>query len=1027
MKRQYSWLPATTFRGLSSRLFFFLFFSGLLLMTSPLLASGQRQVIKIGVLAYRGVSRCFEEWKPLADYLTDHTDGNVLYWIEPLRYQDIEEEVQQQKIDFLITNPYNYVELCSKYKLKRLTTLVRKSPQGSSMVLGGVVFAKASRKDINHLQDLKNKRIAAVAPNSFGGWISILRELHVQGIDPKRDFADLKFCYSQDKVIFRVNSGQADVGFVRTGILEKMLAEGQVSSDEFKVIREYPKSIVKEMTILHSTRSYPEWSCIALGQVPDSLAIKMSVMLYQLPADSLAARAAGIAGWTVPLDYHSVNDCLKELRLGSYVDCGYFEIKDTFIKYWRWYLVNIGFVLLLMLLVWQLHCSRKKISEVHRKKIGQAYQEQKKVVVRLRELEKQQKEQLFFLEELLNVLPNPVFYKDLEGKFLGYNQAFARLAGIEGNELLGKGPEYFLGGQMIQLAAATDNQVLDNQGSQHYECLLTLTDGSQRYYAIMKDSFRYQDGSPGGVIGAFYDLTEIKQAENRLSLLAAVVEQADSIVVISDCQRKITYLNPAFERITGYLVAEAQGKNVHEVFSPDLEQDRSRQELSSCLSRGETWHGTLQSKKKDGTIFAEETVTFPIRDDHGQIIGYVAIKHDISAQKKLEQQLLKASKMESIGQLAGGVAHDFNNILTVINGYAQIVLMQLEKDSRLWHDVREIEKAGERAAGLTRQLLAFSRKQVIMPKAIKMNDEILEMEKMLRRLIGEDVELEISLAENLPLIYADPSQLQQILLNLVVNARDALKNQVRHTGKRIKISTTRKFLDDAYVTLHPGSDIGWYVQLQVEDNGSGMAKEVTDHIFEPFYTTKGVGKGTGMGLATVYGIVKQNQGSIYVYSEPGQGTSFKIYWPETDDDSLRQGPEPGKAPAGGSEVILLAEDNKSLREMSSRQLRQAGYTVIEAEHGLDALEKARNHQGPIDLLLTDVVMPVMDGKELSEKIKEIYPDIPVLFGSGYMDDSIHQDIINLGEDHFINKPYNISDILDRIRHLLDGRGSNLYR
>jgi two-component system NtrC family sensor kinase len=523
-----------------------------------------------------------------------------------------------------------------------------------------------------------------------------------------------------------------------------------------------------------------------------------------------------------------------------------------------------------------------------------------------------------------------------------------------------------------------------------------------------------------GAVVVLTDISERLEKENRLSLLAAVVEQTDSIVVVFDHQRNITYLNPVFERITGYLVAEAQGKNVHEVFSPDPEHDRSRQELKSCLLRGEVWHGTLQSKKKDGTIFAEETVTFPIRDVHGRIIGYVAIKHDISVQKKLEQQLLQASKMESIGQLAGGVAHDFNNILTVINGYAQIILMKLEKGSKLWHDVREIEKAGERAAGLTRQLLAFSRKQVIMPKAIRVNDEILEMEKMFRRLIGEDVELEFSLAENLPFIYADPSQLQQVLLNLAVNARDALKNQGRHPGKRIKIATSRKLLDDAYVALHSGSRSGWQVQIQVEDNGSGMAKEVADHIFEPFFTTKEVGQGTGMGLATVYGIVKQNQGSIYVYSEPGQGTSFKIYWPlMVTEDAGMELERPEEPASGGSEVILLAEDEQQIREITNRQLQKAGYTVIETEHGLDALEQATHYQGTIDLLFTDVVMPVMGGKELSEKIKEIYPNIPVLFGSGYMDDKIHQDIINLGEDHFVNKPYNIQDIMAKIRRLLD--------
>ncbi len=523
-----------------------------------------------------------------------------------------------------------------------------------------------------------------------------------------------------------------------------------------------------------------------------------------------------------------------------------------------------------------------------------------------------------------------------------------------------------------------------------------------------------------GALVVFVDVSEQLEKENRLSLLAAVVEQTESIVVIFDHQENITYLNPAFERITGHLVAEMQGKNVYEVFSPDPEHDHSRRELRSNLSQGKAWHGTLQSKKKDGTIFDEETVIFPIRDDQGRIIGYASIKHDISAQKKLEQQLAQVSKMESIGQLAGGVAHDFNNMLTVINGYAQIVLMRLEKGSRLWYDVREIEKAGERAAGLTRQLLAFSRKQVIMPKALQINDEIAEMEKMLRRLIGEDIELEFLLAENLPLIYADPSQLQQILLNLVVNARDALGENTSGSEKKIKISTSRTYLDDTYVARHTVSRQGWHVQLQVIDTGAGMSAEVSDHIFEPFFTTKGVGQGTGMGLATVYGIVRQNNGGVYVYSEPGQGTVFKIYWPIMAEKATKgEDKESAEPVVGGNETILLAEDDVGIRKIISRQLGQAGYTVIEAENGKDALEQAGNHQGVIDLLFTDVIMPIMGGKELSEKIKDIYPDIPVLFGSGYTDHNLPEEVIRSDKSQFVNKPYNIRDVMTRIRSLLD--------
>ncbi|MEA2109579.1 MAG: response regulator, partial [Pseudomonadota bacterium] len=481
------------------------------------------------------------------------------------------------------------------------------------------------------------------------------------------------------------------------------------------------------------------------------------------------------------------------------------------------------------------------------------------------------------------------------------------------------------------------------------------------------------------------------------------------------------YVNPAFEKQSGYPAAEVLGQEYSILLDRDSEEGlRAARQLWQRFEAGELWSGILYTRRKDGTIVVNKTNAFPIVGDDGKVINYATAKHDISHEREMEQQLAQASKMESIGQLAGGVAHDFNNILTVINGYAQIVLMQLEEGSKLWHDVREIEKAGDRAADLTRQLLAFSRKQLIMPKALRANDEIAEMEKMIRRLIGEDVELEISLAEDLPPIYADPSQLQQILLNLAVNARDALLEKIAGGEKRITIFTSQKYLDDDYAALHAGCHPGWYVQLQVEDNGVGMAKEVVDHIFEPFYTTKAVGEGTGIGMATVYGIVKQNQGSIYVYSEPGQGASFKIYWPIMAAEVTKMEDEESvELAAGGNETILLVEDDAGIRKIISRQLRQAGYTVIEAENGRDALEQAGNHQAAIDLLFTDVIMPIMGGSELYGKIKDIYPDIPVLFGSGYTDDKLPEDILLLAKDHFINKPYNLKEVIARIRSLLD--------
>jgi CheY-like chemotaxis protein len=313
---------------------------------------------------------------------------------------------------------------------------------------------------------------------------------------------------------------------------------------------------------------------------------------------------------------------------------------------------------------------------------------------------------------------------------------------------------------------------------------------------------------------------------------------------------------------------------------------------------------------------------------------------------------------------------------------------------------------------------------MITPQSVNINKVITDLEKMLARLISEDITLETRLDDTVGMIYADLGQLDQIIINLVVNARDAVKKEPDSAKKTIQISTSQVFLDDDYVAFHQGSTPGHYLQLQVEDSGCGISAEVKKHIFEPFYTTKDVGDGTGMGLATVYGIVKQNKGIVSVYSEPGKGTTIKVYWPlmvaEAAESVAKVKPELAR---GGSETILLAEDDRQIREITSRQLCQAGYTIIEAKNGNDALKMAKNYQETIDLLFTDAVMPIMGGRELSEKIKEIYPEIPTLFTSGYMDDDIHQDILTLAKDRFINKPYNIQDIMDKIRYLLDNKAS----
>jgi signal transduction histidine kinase len=391
------------------------------------------------------------------------------------------------------------------------------------------------------------------------------------------------------------------------------------------------------------------------------------------------------------------------------------------------------------------------------------------------------------------------------------------------------------------------------------------------------------------------------------------------------------------------------------------------------------------------------------------------LANEIAERKQLEEQLLQAQKMEAIGRLAGGVAHDFNNLLTAIIGYSQLALQRIPPDDPLRHDLDEIRKAGERAATLTRQLLAFSRKQVLQPKVLDLNAVVADTSKMLHRLIGEDIRFRTILDPAIKRVKADPGQIEQVLMNLAVNARDAMPD-----GGSLSIETANVYLDEEYARHHVEVQPSHYVMLAVSDTGCGMSSEILSHIFEPFFTTKEQGKGTGLGLAMVYGIVKQSGGHIWVYSEPGKGTTFKVYlpWAEEAAASEKSAAQQSALLPTGTETILLAEDDAQVREFASRVLSELGYKVIEAINGEQALKEAEQAT-KIDILLTDMVMPYIGGKELSEKLRAIRPGIKVLFLSGYTENKIlHQGMLD-GDVAFLHKPFTPGELARKVREMLD--------
>ncbi len=508
------------------------------------------------------------------------------------------------------------------------------------------------------------------------------------------------------------------------------------------------------------------------------------------------------------------------------------------------------------------------------------------------------------------------------------------------------------------------------------------------------------------------DITAWKRAEIERNRLARAIEQIAEMVVVTNARGDIVYANPAFEAVTGYAHQEVLGQSPR-LLKSGVQDEAFYRALWATISGGGTWHGRMVNKKKDGTLYTAEATISPVRDAAGAITSYVAVERDISARLVLEAQFLQAQRMESIGRLAGGVAHDFNNLVTVILSYTALALEQLRDGDPLKDDLLEVTGAGERAAALTRQLLAFGRKQVLQPVALDLNQVLGDMENMLRRIIGEDIELVWAPESALGVIRADPGQLEQVLMNLVVNARDAMPD-----GGRLTIETSNVEIDEAYVALHVAVRPGPYVVLSVSDTGSGMDEATRTHIFDPFFTTKDKGKGTGLGLSTVQGIVAQSGGNIWVYSEPGQGTTFKVYLPRELEASMVPASERLPTPVRtGTETILVVEDEGALRRVARRILGAAGYTVLTASGGAEAISLCAQHD--VDLLLTDMVMPSMSGTELAQKLADTRPSLRVLYTSGYSDEGlVNQGVLEPGV-HFLPKPFTAADLVRKVREVLD--------
>lgn len=650
---------------------------------------------------------------------------------------------------------------------------------------------------------------------------------------------------------------------------------------------------------------------------------------------------------------------------------------------------------------------------------GRMFLVQNELLISSRELKKN----LALLQGITEGTTDAVFVKDLKGRYLMINPAGAAFVGRKVEDILGKDDTELFAAESGQMIMELDRKVIAAGITQTYEERASAN-GVSRIFLATKGPYRDAQGQIAGLLGICRDITGRKRAEEEIrqsqQKLRFHFENTPLAVVEWDLDFRVTAWNPSAERIFGYTRQEAIGQRggfiVPASFRPQV--DRVWQDLIQQRDDGSSTQARFARNDnitKDGHLISCEWYNTPLVDEGGRVLGVASLVQDVTERVALEERLRQSQKMEAVGRLAGGVAHDFNNLLTVILGYSQIVAEGVPKGSRLAESIAQIKSSADRAAGITRQLLAFSRKTVLSPRIINLNDILLNLDSLLRRLIGEDIEVLTVPANDLGSVKADPGQIEQVIMNLALNSRDAMPN-----GGKLKLETSNVALDENHSGNHEPVVPGRYVMLAVSDTGCGMSEETLARIFEPFYTTKEVGKGTGLGLSMVYGIVKQSGGYIWVDSELGRGTAFKIYLPREDQPAEVSGADKRSTTVlRGSETILLVEDDSQLRQLCSSVLTHCGYSVLVAASPEEGIETCKSNHRDISLLVTDVVMPRMNGRQLAERIQQVCPKVKVLYISGYTNDAIvHYGVLDPGL-WFLPKPFTLSALVAKVREVLD--------
>jgi PAS domain S-box-containing protein len=1088
------------------------------------ISGAEDNLVKIGVLAKRGPEMCLKKWSPTAEYLSTKIPGKT-FEVVPIDFEQIYSCVEKGDIDFILANSSFYVELESWYRVNRIATLKNFRLGGAYYTeFGGAIFCKANRNDIRQLNDLKGKTFMAVKETSFGGWRMAWRELKNEGIDPYRDFQKLEFGGTHDAVVYAVKDGKVDAGTIRTDSLERMQTEGKIKLDDFYVIHEHGGETV-DLPFLHSTRAYPEWPMAKLIHVSEDLAEKVTVALLQMPPDSHAAIAAKCAGWTIPSNYQTVHECLRELKIGPYKDIEKITFGNVVSNYWHW-IISIFTLFLLSVIIsvlsvklnaklsleiterkqaeealrvtserlelamdagehgfwdWNIDSNEVFFSPRYYTMLGyenkelpmvldtwinlmhpedretivpevQKYAENAdpyKIEFRLKckdgswkwisgcgksfeydengvshravglhvdITERKQADEALRKSEkkyrtLLETTSEGGWLINSELKTIEVNESLCKMLGYSQDEMIGKTPFDFVDDENRKIFMEQTSKI-STTSHRSYGITLKKKDGQDLHTYFNATTIRDESGEVQGSFAFVTDITEIKQAQEELNRLVIAIEQAAESIFITDRDGTIQYVNPAFERLTGYSRKDAIGQNP-QILKSGKHDVLFYKQIWDTLTRGDAWHGNIINKKKDGSFYEANATISPVFDKSGKITNFVSIKRDITHETELEKRLIQAQKMEAIGTLAGGIAHDFNNILTSVIGYTELALDHVKKGTSQHENLKEVLKGGIRATDLVKQILTFSRQVDQEQKPIQVKPIVKEVLKLLRASIPSTVEIKQNVQSN-ALLTGDSTQIHQVLMNLCTNAAHAMADK----GGVLTVNLTDIELDSEFVSDHLDLKPGPYINLSVNDTGQGMPHVILEKIFEPFFTTKEKGEGTGMGLSVVHGIVKSHGGGIYADSELGKGSTFQVFLPiikkHLEPEDIREKPYPT-----GTERILFIDDEPVIVNIGKQTLESLGYDVVTRTSSIEALEYFKAQPDKVDLVITDMTMPKMTGEALAIELMRIKSDIPVILCTGFSAKIDEEKAMHLNIQAFVSKPILKRELSEIIRKVLD--------